>query len=68
MKAGFVSLELGFDKVIGEGGADRRQVGIALPVLRDIVVAGDAFHLDYEGVILIVFRGWSRTTSSAGPG
>ena len=75
-----MSLEFGFDKAIRERGADRRQIRIALSILRilrsialmsilrDIAAAGDAFTLDYAVVLFIVYREWSQTGSNAGPG
>jgi len=77
VKAGFMSLEFGFDKRVGERGADRRQIRIALPILRgivlafilrDIAAAGDAFTLDYAVALFIVCGAWSRAASNAGPG
>lgn len=77
MKASFMSLKLGFDKAIGEGGRNRRQIRIAPSILRDvavafilrgITVAGSGIVLHYAVAIFIVYRGWSRTASSAGPG
>ena len=68
MKASFMSLVLGFDKAIREGGRHRRQIRIALSILQGIVVTGDAFALDYAVAFFIVYRGWSRMASSAGLG
>ena len=80
MKAGFMSLEFGFDKAIRERGADCRQIritlsilpilhGIALvSILRDITAAGNAFTLHYAVVLFIVYREWSQMASKVGPG
>ena len=80
MKASCMSLEFVFDKAIGERGADRRQIRIALSILRilhsialmsilrDITATGNAFTLDYAVVLFIIYREWSQMGSNAGPG
>ena len=80
MKASFMSLEFGFNKAIGERGADRRQIRIALSILcilhgialvsilQDIAATGNAFTLDYAVVLFIVYREWSQMGSNMGPG